>query len=136
LAELVNALKAGDDALEIKGLWYRRDGQIVSNPQPDVFANLDELPMPAWDLLPMKKYRAHNWHCFGNITTREPYGVIYTSLGCPFNCSFCCINAIFGKRGIRHRSPEKVVDEIDFLVNNFGIRNIKIIDEMARGHTV
>jgi anaerobic magnesium-protoporphyrin IX monomethyl ester cyclase len=86
--------------------------------------------MPAWDLLSMKKYRAHNWHCFGNITAREPYGVIYTSLGCPFRCSFCCINTLFGKRGIRYRSPEIVVEEIDYLVNECNVRNIKILDEM------
>jgi radical SAM superfamily enzyme YgiQ (UPF0313 family) len=51
-------------------------------------------------------------------------------MGCPFNCTFCCINAIFGKPGIRYRSPQNVIDEIDYLVQNFGIRNIKIIDEL------
>ena len=43
---------------------------------------------PKWDLLPMDKYRAHNWHAWGH-KTRQPYGVTYTSLGCPFNCEFC-----------------------------------------------
>jgi radical SAM superfamily enzyme YgiQ (UPF0313 family) len=78
----------------------------------------------------MQKYRAHNWHCFDRIQDRQPYGVIYTSLGCPFKCSFCCINAIFEKPGIRYRSPEKVIEEIDFLVRTYQIRNLKIMDEM------
>lgn len=85
--------------------------------------------MPAWDLLPLGRYRAHNWHCFEQIENRQPYAVLYTSLGCPFNCSFC-INALFGKRTIRYRSVDRVVEEIDFLVNNYGVRNIKIADEM------
>jgi radical SAM superfamily enzyme YgiQ (UPF0313 family) len=86
--------------------------------------------MPAWDLLPMRQYRAHNWHCFDRIAERQPYAVIYTSLGCPFRCSFCCINTLFGKPRIRYRDPARVVAEIDWLVHNHGVRNIKIIDEM------
>jgi radical SAM superfamily enzyme YgiQ (UPF0313 family) len=79
----------------------------------------------------MDRYRAHNWHCFQEPDQRrEPYAVIYTSLGCPFRCHFCCINALFGGAGIRYRSPEKVVEEIDLLVNTYGVKNIKIIDEM------
>jgi len=130
LPKLIDALKAGETNFNIEGLWYKKDGKIRSTPCPPLFNNLDDLPMPAWDLLPMEKYRAHNWHCFDNINNREPYGVLYTSLGCPYNCSFCCINAIFGKPGIRHRSPQNVIWEIDFLVSTYGIRNIKIIDEL------
>ena len=53
-----------------------------------------EMPGVAWDLLPMTRYRAHNWHCFGDLE-REPYAAIYTTLGCPYRCSFCCIQAPF-----------------------------------------
>lgn len=122
-------LLSGTDFKDIKGLWYREGDQLFSNPRAEL-VDPNDLPMPAWDLLPMSKYRAHNWHCFGHINDRMPYGVIYTSLGCPFNCSFCCINAIFGKHKIRYRDPKKVIEEIDYLVRNFGIRNLKIMDEM------
>ncbi len=113
----------------VPGLWFRKGAEICSTARAELIKNLDELPMPAWDLLPMREYRAHNWHCLGGLQ-REPYGVIYTSLGCPFNCSFCCINSFFGKNTIRFRAPEKVVEEIRYLVDNFGIRNLRIIDEM------
>ncbi len=122
-------LLLGVEYKNIKGLWYRQEKRLISNPRAEL-VNPNELPVPAWDLLPMDKYRAHNWHCFGHINDRTPYGVVYTSLGCPFSCSFCCINAIFGKRGIRYRDPHKVLEEIDYLVNNYGIKNLKIIDEM------
>lgn len=114
---------------KIKGLFFKEDGKILSNPRAQL-VDPDELPMPAWDLLPMDKYRAHNWHCFGSLDKRSPYAVIYTSLGCPFNCSFCCINAIFGEHKIRYRDFKKVFKEIDYLVKTYNIRNFKIIDEM------
>jgi len=130
LPGLIDALRAGDASFTIEGLWYREDGAIRSHPSPPLFGDLDQLPMPAWDLLPMARYRAHNWHCMHDIESRQPYGILYTSLGCPFRCTFCCINAIFGKPGIRFRSPGKIAEEIDFLVQTYGIRNIKIIDEL------
>jgi radical SAM superfamily enzyme YgiQ (UPF0313 family) len=89
-----------------------------------------EMPGVAWDLLPMDKYRAHNWHSFDNIHARQPYVSIHTSLGCPYKCSFCCINAPFGKSSYRMWSPDTVIKEIDVLVNKYGVRNIKFVDEM------
>ncbi|MFC2051139.1 B12-binding domain-containing radical SAM protein [Chloroflexota bacterium] len=130
--QLLETLKSqkGLNDYKIPGLWYTRNGEIVSNP-PAPLVNPDELPLAAWDLMPMDKYRAHNWHCFEHIDQRQPYAVIYTSLGCPFNCTYCNIHALYdGKPGIRFRSPDKVVEEIDFLVKNYKVRNIKIIDEL------
>lgn len=127
---LIDALKAGQDSFSIAGLWYRKEEKIIHNPRPNLMESLESLQMPAWDLLPMNTYRAHNWHCFGRMDMRQPYGVLYTSLGCPFHCSFCCINSLFGKHRIRYRPIEAVIQEIDVLVHRYGIRNIKIIDEM------
>jgi len=123
--------RGGEDYSSIPGLWYRQDGRIVGNAPAPLISDLDsELGGVAWDLLPMDKYRAHNWHCFEHIDRRSPYAVIYTSLGCPFACHFCCINALFGRRGIRYRSIESVIEEIDLLVGRYGVRIIKIIDEL------
>lgn len=89
-----------------------------------------DMPAAAWDLLPMEKYRAHNWHCFEHIEERVPYASIHTSLGCPYRCHFCCINAPFGGAGYRMWSPESVAREIDTLYYGHGVRNIKFVDEM------
>lgn len=132
ILQLLDILKSNEGLSDYKiaGLWYIQNGEAISNP-PAPLVNPDELPLAAWDLLPMDKYRAHNWHCFEHIDQRQPYAVIYTSLGCPFNCSYCNIHALYnGKPGIRFRSPEKVVEEIDFLVKNYKVRNIKFIDEL------
>lgn len=115
----------------IASLWYRDDSRILSNPPGELLDNLDdEMPNVAWDLLPMDKYRAHNWHSFERIHERSPYISMHTSLGCPYKCSFCCINAPFGKSSYRMWSPDTVIKEIDILVNKYGVRNIKFVDEM------
>lgn len=132
ILNLVKALQSGvENYADIGGLWYWKDGQALTSGTHANIKELDEeLPGMAWDLLPMDKYRAHNWHCWDHINEREPYASLYTSLGCPYKCSFCCINAPFGGSGIRYFSPELMIKEIDTLVTQYGVKNIKIADEM------
>ena len=117
LAALLKTLRAEKrDYGGVPGLWYFHNGTVKNNPRAPLIRDLDRvIPVAAWDLLPMKQYRAHNWHCFDDIDHRAPYGALYTSLGCPFSCIFCCINAPFGKPGIRYRSPALVVEEMELL---------------------
>ncbi len=143
LVDLLNALKSNDSGLgKVRDLWYRDGAGVVrSNAPAPLVTDLDgEMEGIAWDLLPMEKYRAHNWHCFGGIP-REPYAALYTTLGCPHHCGFCCIQAPF-RRGeaalgyggkvnsYRYWSPRKVIEQIDALVTRYGVRNIKFADEM------
>lgn len=130
---LLEALKIGKkiNEFKIRGLWYLRDGKVISGGWGELIQNSNELPPVAWDLISMEKYRAHNWHCFGHLKERTPYGVIYTSLGCPYNCSYCNIRTLYdGKSGIRFRNTEDIVKEIDLLVKNYKIKNIKFLDEL------
>jgi radical SAM superfamily enzyme YgiQ (UPF0313 family) len=126
------ALKArSGDFSKIPSLWYRDGAAVRSNAAGELMDDLDgEMPSVAWDLLPMARYRAHNWHCFERIHQREPYVSMHTSLGCPYKCTFCCINAPFGKPSYRLWSPDTVIAEIDLLVEKYGVRNIKFVDEM------
>lgn len=131
LEKLCKAIKTNNNFSDIEGLWYFDNKEVKSNKRANLIENLDEfMPIADWDLLPMEKYRAHNWHCFDDIENRMPYAAIYTSLGCPYKCTFCCINSPFGKSTIRYRSPELVVSEIELLNKKYGVKNIKIIDEM------
>ncbi len=129
---LLDALRSKNESLaDIPGLWYRQNNEVRNNARAPLIRDLDKiLPIGAWDLLPMDRYRAHNWHCFEDIEHRSPYGAMYTSLGCPFSCVFCCINAPFGKPGIRFRNPDIVVEEMGLLHGKYGIKNIKIVDEL------
>ena len=142
VVDLLQAAKStSPDYSKVRGIYYWKDDVATSTPAAPLVKNLDEeIPELAWDLLPMEKYRAHNWHCFGDLK-REPYASFYTTFGCPFHCSFCCIQAPFktGEKeagwketvnSYRFWSAQAVIAQIDKLVNEYGIRNIKIADEM------
>ena len=133
ITKTVEALKAGiTDFSNIPSLWWRDENRIVKPRaiEPLITELDDEMPGIAWDLIDMNLYRAHNWHSFEHINERSPYAAIHTSLGCPYKCSFCCINAPFGKSSYRMWSPKLVVKEIDKLVYEYGVKNIKFVDEM------
>ena len=131
--QLLQALEAGPSAdfSLVQGLVWREGRQIRQTASPPLIKDLDaDLHGNVWHLLPMEKYRAHNWQCFGDLDSRKPYASIYTTLGCPYKCSFCCINAPFGTNRYRMRDPEKVVEEVDHLYHQYGVKTFKIIDEM------
>jgi anaerobic magnesium-protoporphyrin IX monomethyl ester cyclase len=133
VVELLEALRAGApfDFAKVQGLVWRENNELHSNPAPALIKDLDhDLHGNVWDLLPMEKYRAHNWQCFGDLASRQPYASIYTSLGCPYKCTFCCINAPFGTNRYRMRGAAAVAGEIDLLYNTYGVKTYKIIDEM------
>ena len=126
----ITALLAGILPIErVPGLVRWEKGHVVLN-EPTPLINVNELNGDAWHLLPMDKYRAHNWQCFGDLGARQPYASIYTSLGCPYKCSFCCINSPFGTNVYRTRAPVDVVLEIIRLYRDYGVRTFKIIDEL------
>ncbi|MBM4071066.1 MAG: radical SAM protein [Planctomycetes bacterium] len=142
MVQLVAALKTSrPDLSKVPGLWYRDNGHVCNTADTPLVGNLDvEMPGVAWDLFPMTKYRAHNWHCLDGLK-RQPYAALYTTLGCPYHCTFCCIQAPFksgekaggvkeSTNSYRYWSPDNVIGQIEHLVKNHGVRNIKIADEM------
>lgn len=140
LPALVEALRSVTPRLDrVPGLYYR-DGDTVCHtaPAPLVIDLAGAMPGVAWDLLPMDRYRAHNWHTFGLAGGRSPYAAMYTTLGCPYHCTFCCIQAPFrdGEQhlGMDHsyrRWPvDTVLRDIDLLVTRYGVRHLKLADEM------
>jgi len=89
--------------------------------------------VPAWDLLPMEKYRAHNWHCLHNLGERGHYAVIYTGFGCPNDCYYCNIHALYTEKIVRNAKYDTLKEEIEILAE-LGVKNLKICDELFAFH--
>ena len=142
------ALKKLTDEHSLKnvaGLCFRDSaGNIVVNEPSSIVAkeNLEiDLPGMAWDLLPsLDKYRTAGWHSWSNNSIKEPFAAIYTSLGCPYRCSFCMINIINRTKTGSHITsadsnifrwwtPDFVIKQFDYLASK-GVKNIKIADEL------
>jgi len=128
--EIVKTLRANRSLKGVKGIYYKNNGKIISTPERPLIENLDELPFPAYHLLPMKKYKISNHHAVGHgrKINLHPFFIIFTSRGCPFNCTFCASHLTW-KRRVRYRSPENVIKEIDFLVKNYNVKNIDFYDD-------
>lgn len=122
MLNLVQALENQSSLHDVKGIVFEDENskEIVVNPEAPLIQDLDELPFPALNLLPMKKYRLLDMdtHMTTMITTR----------GCPMQCSFCSSAAMHGKK-IRERSVENIVDEIEYLKTNYDIDTIAFMDD-------
>ena len=144
LLDVVEGLKTANmNPSNMRDLWYWDNGRPTrSIARSKLIIDLDgEMPGIAWDLLPIEKYRAYNWQCLGGID-RKPYASIYTTLGCPYKCSFCCIQSPFrsgeaamvkpttGANSYRLWSPRLIVDQIQMLREEHGVRNFKFEDEI------
>ncbi len=103
--ELIKHLKDQSDIQQIDGLFYRdQSSQIVINGIRSVIQQIDDIPFPAFELFKMNKYPQHR---------------LTTSRGCPFNCVFCNSRSIWTNRW-RKRSAQNIIDEITFLIKNYG----------------
>ena len=117
VVELCRAADNGGTLEYVSGIAYRRGTEIYYTAQREPIENLDELPLPDRGLLPLGRYRALNMPI--SITT---------SRGCPFKCIFCVGRKMVGAR-VRYRSPEKVVDELQYL-DTLNFPQINIADDL------
>jgi anaerobic magnesium-protoporphyrin IX monomethyl ester cyclase len=128
--ELVGVLeqKNLEGVEKVKGIGFVKNGKTVITPLRPPFEDLDSLPFPARHLLPMDKYfeAVKENPLRGEI--RKPWAMMITSRGCPYDCVFCSIHNVMGKKW-RGRSPQNVVDEINQLVRTYKIKQIDFYDD-------
>jgi anaerobic magnesium-protoporphyrin IX monomethyl ester cyclase len=115
--ELVQKVEANQSFQDIQGITYRNNGQITRNPDRPYIENLDELPFPARHLWPMEQLRK-----------TEDILYLTTSRGCVYWCNFCATVRMHGRK-YRWRSPENVVDELEFLHKTYGVVTFTFCDD-------
>lgn len=123
LRDLAKAWASGNGAWEdIKGISFRKDGDVVSNPDYPLIENMDELPVPDRTML------AGEIDYFNPVVKRMPFTTMFTSRGCPGKCTFCSSPTFYG-RNIRFRSAESVLNELETVVEQ-GYREVFFRDEI------
>jgi len=125
--DLLDRLQSGRSVEDVDGLVWRDNGAVRENPKTGFIEDLDRLPFPAHDLLPTAQYfKLALPMGYGFISPRNV--PIVTSRGCPCQCTFCSSTNLWGRR-YRTRSAENVLAEMDWLVEKFGIKELKIQDD-------
>jgi len=126
MLDLVKRIEHGEGLTGIPGTMYRRNGQVRRERPRPFIENLDELPFPAWHLLDKEGLVEEAKR--SPFVMRRPAGAMVTSRGCPYNCYFCSVRKIWSRKW-RARSPENVVDEMEFLKNVHGFQEIQWLDD-------
>jgi radical SAM superfamily enzyme YgiQ (UPF0313 family) len=139
MLDLCRTLAEGGDLDTVPAIRYRRDflqdAPILATPDRPTIPDLDGLPFPAWDLLPMDVYldnpvwgdTARNSSGFKAGTAIGRSMNIISSRGCPYACNYCY--HLFGRSSYRFRSAEHVVAEIETLVDRYGVEFIGFVDD-------
>ncbi len=127
LMELCDFLSGKGDFPK-KGLAYKDNGIIKIQQRADLIMDLDKLPYPAYHKIDFLKYANRIQRETADAPREMPYARIITSRGCPYNCCFCQVGSIFGKR-TRLRSVQNIIGEIDWLINKYGIKSILFDDD-------
>jgi len=125
MVELATHISKGEKdspIADIAGVAYRREGKMVKNAQSFI-SNLDELPFPAWHLLPLHLYERRI-----EFLGVKPVDNMSIARGCPFNCAFCEIKQLWGTT-CRTFSPPRVLSEIKHLMANYDTKGIYFIND-------
>ncbi len=118
------ALPENSNFEDIPGLVWRSKSGIIANDK-EYISNLDELGFPGWDLMDPREYPEAP---HGAFARNFPVAPIIITRGCPFLCTFCAGHTICGRK-VRRRSISNVLAEMDFLIDNYGVREFNIEDE-------
>lgn len=124
ITELAQRIASGGDLSTVAGLTYRRKSEVVLNPPRPNLQDLDALPFPARDTLPL-------------VVKAGNAPLIYSSRGCNARCEYCSVHEFYrsSPNGFwRARSPKNVVDEMEQLADEFGVKEFAFADEQFMGH--
>ncbi|MBN2208303.1 MAG: radical SAM protein [Candidatus Coatesbacteria bacterium] len=121
IVELTNAIEGRSDLESVRGIVFKREGQIVRTPDRPNEANLDSLPMPAWRHVRFELYR-------DIIVGNRRFANVLLNRGCPYHCLFCDPKSKLGQRP-RFRSIDSIVEELAYLRSRFGVENVYFNDD-------
>ncbi len=125
---LVKYLQGEVESLPSAGLCYRHEGKIVNTGRAPFIYDLDELPMPAYDLIDFLSYGNNFARKSVGSPKAYPYARLFTSRGCPQKCCFCQVMHISGRK-YRARSTQSILDEIRWLKEEYCVQSLIFDDD-------
>ncbi len=133
IIEVLDRIKNGEALDGVKGIWFKRNGKIIQNPNREAIKDVSSIPSPVWDLFDMKTYIA-NFQQLVNEPLPLPREqirafLVNTARGCPFHCTFCY--QVFQCYGYRHRSIDSIIKEIKELQKRYNINYILFCDDLS-----
>lgn len=129
LLSVLNAMDNGGSLEDVKGIAFRRNGEVINTGYPDMIKNLDDVPVPSWDLLDLEYYFSRKGkRSMMNKLQRSNRAVsVFTTRGCPYRCTYC--HNVFGKM-LRKRSAAHVIEELRLLQKDYGVDEIEFLDDI------
>jgi len=126
IVELAETSEVNASLDKVRGIYYRnKNNKIIFTGERRKIMNLDSIPFPARELIPMDKY---NFYFETDDGKKLKAQNIMTSRGCPFNCYFCATPINWGRK-VRGFSPERVINEIEYLVSEYDAEFIWFYDD-------
>ena len=113
----------------IDGIAFRQQGSVKQNAKTKFIENLDALPFPDYSILNVEDYKmdTSNWYSPKKIKVGQPFPII-SSRSCPRHCTYCSMWMVHGRK-IRFRSPDNVLDQMEYLYNNYNVRYFQFMDD-------
>ncbi len=129
LLDLLIAIDQGSPIDQIHGLAYRSQGRLVIRPQKTTIPDVDTIPFPARDLMPLERYQEINVpHII--FSKQKMNTTLFTGRGCPAKCTFCSSTVFWAvQKRMRNRSVENVLDEIGECIEKYGFHEFHIEDD-------
>lgn len=131
LCEIVRSGLTGTALGDIRGIAYRRDGKMERTPPRPPIADLGSLPRPAYDLVDLEYYLKPNRFLIRALVMSGLQ--VYTSRGCPHDCTFCAGNMLLESQGlaraVRHRPVAQVIDTLRWLRESYGLESFYLADD-------
>lgn len=123
IIEWLDAYENKKEMSLVKGIAFFDGDKFVQTPERPLISNIDEIPLPAWDLFPMDHYALLRLPGINNSERCMP---VLSGRGCTFKCNFCYRM----DQGFRPRSKESIIEEIQILKKDYNISYIAFSDEL------
>jgi radical SAM superfamily enzyme YgiQ (UPF0313 family) len=127
MCDLLRALETGADLSTVKGIVYKKEGKIFTNPRRERIRDLDQIAFPAWEYFPTDAY--FKYQITWMPTTHRSLPMLATR-GCPYTCTFCSSPQMWTTK-YSLRSPENILSEMVSLYEKFGVTNFELFDLTA-----